>query len=96
MRDLGRLVVVASFVVIFATPLAAQRGVAPAPLIYDKYVMVTSPISIRATGRAPRSSGRQLSATCTSCVESCRLTTSFVSSVTTDLFARARSVLFLL
>jgi len=49
MRDLGRLAIAASFVGIFATPLAAQRGVAPAPLIYDKYVMVISPIPIRAT-----------------------------------------------
>ena len=49
MRDLGRLVIAASFVGIFATPLAAQRGAAPAPLIYDKYVTVIAPIPIRAT-----------------------------------------------
>ena len=47
MRDLGRLVIAASLVVIFAASLIAQRRAAPAPLIYDKYVVVVSPTPIQ-------------------------------------------------
>ncbi len=49
MRDVARVVVAASFVVVCATALVAQRGAAPAPLIYDKYIVVVSPVPIRAT-----------------------------------------------